>query len=328
MASRVDDIAVELLNFLRSAPDRHYSTKKLAEKFSTQPRFIGEALRGLAVWGYKFAYDKTMQVRFVSAPDSIFPHEISHHLKTKFIGRNIISHFSVPSTNSLALNLADEGAVEGTLVIAEKQTSGRGRLGRSWHSPPKTGLWFSLVLRPDLPPADMPGLSIVTATALAETIVAELKLDAKIKWPNDCLVEGLKVAGILTELSAELDKVRHVIVGTGINVNQAYRDFPPFIRRKATSLRIESGIEISRIEFLADFLLNFEKMYLQFKKSGLKPLLPKIKKRSSLLGREVRLKRGKKTIVAKAVDIGTDGALIVKRRKETLRVTAGEVTVV
>jgi len=328
MGRRVDDIAVEVLNLLRNSPDRYFVVQKLAGRLSTNARFINEALRGLAVWGYKFDFDDKLRVKFVSAPDSIFPHEIHHHLKTKFIGRNIISHVSVPSTNSLAFSLADEGAAEGTLVIAEKQTSGRGRLGRSWHSPSKTGLWFSLILRPDLPPAVLPGLSIVTATALAETIISSLKLEAKVKWPNDCLIDGLKVAGILTELSAELDKVKYVIVGTGVNINQTLRNFPPHLKHKATSLKLETGSEINRIEFLAEFLLNFEKMYLQFKKCGLKPLLPKIKKRSSLLGRQVRLKQGKKTIVAKAVDIGTDGALIVKRRKETLRVTAGEVTVV
>ncbi len=328
MGGRVDDIAVELLNFLRNSPDRFYAIPKLAERFSTRVKFINEALRGLVVWGYKFDFDNTSRVRFVSAPDCIFPHEIGYHLKTIFIGRNIVSHFSLPSTNSLAFTLASEGAPEGTLVIAEKQTSGRGRLGRRWHSPSKLGLWASLILRPTLPPSESPGLSIVTATALAETIISKLNLDAKVKWPNDCLIDDLKVAGILTELSAELDKVNFVVIGVGININHLRKDFPPYLKKKATSLQIESGGRIDRIAFLADFLLSFEKMYLQFKKKGLKPLLPRIKKRSSLLGQQVKLKMGNKTIIAKAIDIDTSGALLVKRRKETLRVTAGEVTVV
>jgi BirA family biotin operon repressor/biotin-[acetyl-CoA-carboxylase] ligase len=328
MGSRADEIAIGLLNFLRKSREESYAIPELAERFSTRPRFINQALRGLAVWGYKFDFDNTSDVRFVSAPDSIFPHEIENYLRTKFIGRNIISHFSVPSTNSLAFSLAEDGAPEGTLVIAEKQTSGRGRLGKRWHSSPKKGLWTSLILKPPLPPAVLPGLSIITATALAETIVSKLELDAKIKWPNDCLIDGYKVAGILTEVSAELDKANFVIVGTGINVNHAIKDFPLSLRRKATSLKIETGESIDRVQFLADFLLEFEKTYIQFKKHGLKPLLPRIRKRSSLLGKQVRLKQGNKTIIARAVDIGIDGALLVRRRKETLRVTAGEVTVV
>ncbi len=328
MRGRVDEIAIGLLSFLRKSRERSYAIPKLAEKFSTRPRFINQALRGLVVWGYKFEFDNTSKVRFVSAPDSIFPHEIEHYLKTKFIGRNIISHFSVPSTNSLAFSLAEDGAPEGTLVIAEKQTSGRGRLGRRWHSSPKKGLWTSLILKPPFPPAELPGLSIVAATALAETIISKLELDAKVKWPNDCLIDGYKVAGILTEISAELDKANFVIVGTGININHTTKDFPPAFRRRATSLKIETGGRIDRVRFLADFLLEFEKTYIQFKRHGLKPLLPRIKKLSSLLGKQVRLKKGNKTILAKAVDIGVDGALLVRRRKETLRVTAGEVTVV
>jgi len=328
MSGHSDEIAIKLLGHLRNSPDKSFAIPDLARKFSTRVKVINEALKGLVLWGYKFDFDNTSRARFVSAPDSIFPHEINHYLKTNFFGRNVISHFSVPSTNSLAFRLADEGATEGTLVIADKQTEGRGRLGRRWQSPTKLGLWMSLILRPSQPPAELPALSIVTATALAETISDKLKLDARIKWPNDCLIDGRKVAGILTELSGELDKARFVVVGAGINVNQMSRDFAPYIRKRATSLRIEAGAVVNRIEFLADFLLRFENLYLKFKKKGLKPLLPGIKKRSSLLGRQVRLKRGSKTILAKAIDISAEGALLVRRRKEVLRVTAGEVTVI
>ena len=328
MSGRVDDIAVEVLSLLRNSPEKKYSIPELAEKFSTKPKFVNEALRGLVVWGYKFEFDCKSDVRFISAPDAIFPHEIEHHLKTKFIGRNIVSYFSIPSTNTHAFALADEGAVEGTIVIAEKQTAGKGRLGRKWSSPAKSGLWVSLVLRPKLPPAELPGLSIMTAAALASTIRSRLDLDAMIKWPNDVLLDDGKVAGILTEMAAELDKTRHVIVGVGINVNQHRKDFPASLRNKATSLLLESGDRIDRIKFLADFLLTFENFYLDFKKKGLKPLLPKVRKISSLIGNQVRLKKGRKTILAKAVDIDPSGALVVKRRRELMRVTAGEVTII
>jgi BirA family biotin operon repressor/biotin-[acetyl-CoA-carboxylase] ligase len=328
MGRKVGDIAIDLLGILRRSPAKYHAIPDIAAKVESRTRIVNDALRGLVVWGYRFEFDSSSRVRFVSAPDSIFPHEIDHHLKTKFIGRNIISYFSLPSTNTLAFNLATEGAPEGTIVIAEKQTEGRGRLGRGWFSPPKLGLWTSIILRPTLPPSELPSLSIVTASALAEALHASLKLDAEIKWPNDCLIDGLKVAGILTELSAELDKANFVVVGVGINVNQSARDFPPHLRGKATSLKLETGSQVNRLETLAAFLLAFEKMYVEFKKSGLRPLLPAIKKRSCLLGKNVRLKQGNKTIIAKAVDISPDGALLVKRRGEVLRVTAGEVTVI
>jgi len=322
------DLGLSILDLLRKNPDKDFSTQMIAGKFSASVRSVNDAIRGLVLWGYKFNINERSLVRFVSAPDSIFPHEIEYRLKTRFIGRTIFSHSSLPSTNTLAFSLAEDGVAEGTIVVAERQTAGRGRLGRKWHSPPKTGLWFSLVLRPPVLPSESPGISLVTALALAETIQKNLDLDASIKWPNDVLIDELKVAGILTEIAAELDKVRHVVVGAGINVNQHRKDFPPGIRNRATSLMLEVGEKVDRVGMLADFLKNFEKLYVEFKRTGLKKHLPAIRKRSTLLGEQVRLKRGKKTIIARAVDIDTSGALLVKRKGESMRVSAGEVTIV
>ena len=323
----ISDLLEPILNMLRDDPEKYFTIKQIAKKVGTTDTLAMEAIGGLSIWGYRFDTDSRSRFRFVSAPDSIFPFEIQYGLKTKTLGQEIESHFSVSSTNDYAIKMAEKEAPEGTLVITEKQRSGRGRLGRTWHSPPKTGLWFSLILRPDINPASAPSLSILTALTLSEVLRSKYRLRSQIKWPNDCLIDGRKISGILTELSADPDKVHYVIVGVGININTASKDFPGYLKPIATSIRAEKGKEMNRIEFLRAFLEKFEKNYDVFKNKGLKPFLPKIKKHSLMLGKKIKLKLGKKIIQAKAYDIDTDGALLAKHRKETLRVTAGEVTI-
>jgi BirA family transcriptional regulator, biotin operon repressor / biotin---[acetyl-CoA-carboxylase] ligase len=323
----VSDLLEPILIILRDDPQKYFTIKQIAKKVGTSDVLAMEAIGGLSIWGYRFETDSRSHFRFVSAPDSIFPFEIQYGLKTKILGQEIESHFSVSSTNDYALKMAEKGAPEGTLVITEKQRSGRGRMGRTWHSPPKTGLWFSMILRPDISPASAPGLSILTALTLSEVLRSKYRLHSQIKWPNDCLIDGRKISGILTELSADPDKIHYVIVGVGININVASKDFPGYLKPIATSLRAEKGEEINRIDFLRAFLEKFEKNYLIFKTKGLKPFLPKVKKHSLMLGKKIKLKLGKKIIQAKVYDIDSDGALLTKHRKETLRVTAGEVTI-
>ncbi len=323
----VSDYLEPVLYHLRDNKEKYFSLKELSEKLNLSPTIVRETIGGLSTWGYRFVMDATSNIRFKSAPDAIFPFEIRYGLKTKFLGRKIESHYSVSSTNLIAHNLAAEGASEGTIVISEKQRGGKGRLGRSWHSPQKVGLWFSMVLRPDIDPSNAPSLSILSALTLSEILRSKYKLHSQIKWPNDVLIDGRKATGILTELDAEKGKVNFVVVGIGINVNTLTSKFPANIRKLATSIREEYGEEINRIELLRDFLEKFEKYYNAFCKKGLKPFLARVKKHSLMLGRKVKLKVGRKVIQAEVYDIGEDGALLVKHRKEKLKVTAGEVTV-
>ncbi|MCI0405239.1 MAG: biotin--[acetyl-CoA-carboxylase] ligase [candidate division Zixibacteria bacterium] len=234
---------------------------------TTQLRHLIELLGG---WGYKVK-ESDGQLNLVEVGDFVNDFVIRHYLSTKILGHKIHSYQSVGSTNSTAWKLAEEGVPEGTLVVADRQTAGRGRLGRSWHSPPRVGLWFSLVLRPEVAPSQAPGISLLTALALSQTIGSRCGMEAKIKWPNDCQIAGKKVAGILTELSSELDRVNFVIVGVGLNVNQTKSDFPTSLKRKATSLSIETKQKWQRAEILALFLKEFEHFYLPFKKSGVAP---------------------------------------------------------
>ncbi len=318
----------ELSALLQENSQVFLSSREISERLGMHPYVVYQAIKELRRWDFEIASEKGKGYRLLKAPDFLVPGEIKGKLKTKVLGKEILSYRSLSSTNQLGFRLAEGGVKEGTLIVADEQTKGRGRMGRSWHSPPRLGLWMSLVLRPDIPPFKAPGLSICAGLALAQTIRKLTGLDAKIKWPNDCLINGRKVGGILLELSAELDRTNFVIAGIGVNVNQLPKDFPKSLSALATSLRIGWGKEVSRIELLISFLHRFEPIYLDFKKNGLAPQRRLIKKFSSLLGKKVAVKFGKEKIEGLAEDIDENGSLVIKTKRGKRVVRAGEVTVV
>lgn len=194
--------------------------------------------------------------------------------------------------------------------------------------PAGTGIYVSIVLRPKFPPDKAPGLSLATALALADTLSSYCPGEIKIKWPNDVLLAGRKVAGILTELSAERNEINHVIVGVGINVNHSQTDFPEEIRKQAISLRLVTRKLVNRAELLRDFLARFEREYAKFKKSGLKPSRRRLREYSSMLNQPVKLTSGTHILEGTAVDIDADGSLVLLSGNHQLRIAAGEVTVI
>ena len=247
---------------------------------------------------------------------------------TKFVGQNIHAYKSVKSTNEIASFLAESGEKEGTVIVTEEQTQGKGRLGRRWHSPPKAGIYVSIILKPAFTPDEAPGLAIMTALALADTFGELTSGKIQIKWPNDILLNGKKVAGILTELSAEKKKINHVIIGIGINVNHTKEDFPDDLKTVATSLRIINKKKADRVNLLQSFLKAFENEYRKYQKNRLKTSLKKIRKYSSLIGSWIKLNYGNKIIEGLAVDIDTNGALIIEIEGEKISINSGEVTVI
>ncbi len=317
----------ELAELLQKNHHTFLSTKELAERIGVHPYVVYQAIKELRRWDFKILSEKGKGYRLMESPDLLLSSEIKKNLKSEVLGKEILSYRTLGSTNQLAFRLAENGASEGTLIVADKQTRGRGRMGRSWYSPPKLGLWISLILRPDIPPFKAPGLSICAGLALAQTINDLTGLDAKIKWPNDCLLNGRKVGGILLELSAELDRINFVIAGIGVNVNHRPSDFPKRLSAIATSIRMEWGKEVSRINLLTSFLERFENLYLYFKKKGLTSQRQLIRKFSSLLNRKVTVKLGKEKIEGKAEDIDEYGSLVIKTTRGRRVVTAGEVTV-
>lgn len=327
MNRTLQTVEEELVGLLEKNNHRFLNTKDVSLKLGVHPYVVYQAVRELRRWGFKIQSERKKGYRLVESPDLILPAEIKKNLKTKILGKKVYSYRKVGSTNVLGFRLAETGAEEGTLIVAEEQTKGKGRMGRSWYSPPRLGLWMSLILRPDIAPFKAPGLSICAGLSLAQAILEMTGIEAKIKWPNDCLIDGKKVGGILLELSAELDRINSVIVGIGVNVNHSAKDFPKNLAQTATSIKIKLGEDISRITLLTSFLKKFERIYLDFKKNGLSPQREMIKSFSSILGKKVMVKFGKEKIEGMAENIDDNGSLVIKTKKGEKVVTAGEVTV-
>src|ERR1017187_7840841 len=246
----------KILSALRAHPDG-VSGAQLAESLGISRAAVWARIEELRRLDYDIEASPHFGYRLVSFPDALHPDDLLARLgQTKIIGRDIQVFEQTTSTNDVMEKLARDGVKEGVVVFAESQTRGRGRLGRKWISPARKGLWFSVLLRPDLRPQEATQMTVASATALRRAIAAETGLKPEIKWPNDILTGGKKVAGILTEMSAELDHVRHIILGIGVDVNQS--EFPPELRKIATSLKIESGREISRAGLAVEILRELD----------------------------------------------------------------------
>lgn len=192
--------------------------------------------------------------------------EIRRFLKTKWAGQNLFCYDEIDSTNTCVLKLGEAGAIHGTVVVADQQNMGKGRRGRNWVSPPKTNIYMSLLLRPCFEAVKAPMLTLLMAYSVAEALMELEQVDAKIKWPNDIVLNKKKICGILTEMMMKEQTIDYVVIGVGINVNVG--SIPQELRESATSLRIETGRELSRAALLARVLEKFEENYEQFCKAG------------------------------------------------------------
>jgi BirA family biotin operon repressor/biotin-[acetyl-CoA-carboxylase] ligase len=321
----MDPLAEDVIDLLR-APKRALTERELADTLSIERNRLTGALDELRELGYRFSSDDTQRLSLAAVPDRMIDMEILAGLRTLKFGRSLHCYNSIGSTNVRAIQLADAGAPEGTVVIAEEQTKGRGRLGRDWKSAAGLGIYSSIILRPAVRPEQAVGLSLLAGLAVADTAEKELGLDTQLKWPNDVLIDGKKVCGNLIELSAEPDQVYYAVCGTGINVAQKPKDFPPPLRKSATSLSHALGEPVDRLAFYRAFLYRFEKLYNRFRRQGLAPLLPAYRERSVLLGKKITIRCGREKIAGTAVAIHDSGGLVVKTRGREVVVHAGEAT--
>lgn len=324
------ELAENLLFEIRKNDRKTFLEESLARQFAVEPENIARAVGLLVEWGYKLNLSsKNKKLRFISPPDILSDSEIKYNLKTKVIGQTVFAYNSVKSTNDIAATMAaaKTPAPHGTIITANEQTKGRGRLGRSWHSPPGNGIYLSIILRPKFSPEKAPGISIMTALALTETINKLLPGRVQIKWPNDIFINGKKTSGILTELSAEKNKINHLIVGVGINVNQPPGSFPDEIKDTATSIRKVLRKKTNRAKLLKSFLLNFEKEYELYCKSQLSVSLKRLRKYSYLQDKHVRIISGNETIDGRVIGLNEDGSIIIKQKDKTISVASGEVTI-
>ena len=251
--------------------------------------------------------------------------ELVKNLKTDYLGKPLIYTDCVDSTNNEVKRLAKKGCPQGTTVIAERQTSGKGRFGRVWKSPVGTGLWFSFLLRPEADFSKISGITLAAGLGVCRAVRNFMGLDAKIKWPNDVIINNKKICGILTEAAAEADKIKYAVVGIGINVNN--RNFPDEIKEKATSLTIENGnIPVDRTEFFKEVLFYTEKCIDCYLENHI--ILEDYKVLCATLGRNITVIRGKNVLKGIAEDISESGDLIVTdENRNKVLVNSGEVTV-
>jgi BirA family biotin operon repressor/biotin-[acetyl-CoA-carboxylase] ligase len=300
-----------ILSFLAEGGDEFTSGAALSDKLGLTRSAVWKHVETLRNLGYRIEAVPSRGYRLVAVPDRLTSLELSPLLNTHDLGRTLHAFDTLASTNATAFELANEGALNGEVVIAEQQTAGRGRRGRTWVSPARKNLYFSAVLRPELPPQRAPELTLVAAVALAET-VREAGADAFIKWPNDVQIGGKKVAGILTELSAEADRVHFVVLGVGVNLNAGLADFPPEVQELATSLKLARGTEVPRALFTAALWTRLEHWLDVHAEDGFGPVREAWKALCSTIGAEVLVKTEKTELRGVAEDIDETGALMVR----------------
>lgn len=314
----------KILSLFLQSPDSFLSGEEISEKLGVTRAAVWKHLNTLRAEGFVFESAPRLGYRLIAVPDILYPLLVQKELATRCFGRNIVHFAETASTNITAKELAADGAKEGTLVLAETQTKGKGRLGREWSSPAGVGLWLSLILRPPILPPATPQITLLTAVALAEE-VKKLGIPAGIKWPNDLLVSGKKLAGILTEMGAETDRVNYVVVGVGINVNTA--EFPPEIADIATSLRLEAGKHIERRRLLQNFLVNWERWYDRWLAEGFAPVREAWLRESVTVGQEVKVTSITGVTAGTAVGLDSDGALLLQTPDGAVRrILSGDVT--
>lgn len=298
----------EILAVLRSAAGR-VSGEEISARLGVSRAAVWKYIKNLRDEGYRIEAATSQGYKFVRAPDLLLPSELRPFLPVNFPSK-IYWDRSTGSTNDEAKKLAQAGASLGTLVVAETQSGGRGRRGRGWESPPG-GVWFSVILRPDVDVPLVSRISVFSAVVAAEEITAESGLSTTIKWPNDILIDGKKVCGILIELAAELEQVSYIIVGIGINANLRATQLSPDVRRTATTLLDASGKKINRQRLLAKIASRLVLELPDVFGDNYTDYLKRWRELSFILGRRVKIEAGGRVFTGKALDIQESGALIV-----------------
>jgi BirA family biotin operon repressor/biotin-[acetyl-CoA-carboxylase] ligase len=305
------------------------SGAELAERLGISRAAVWARIEELRRLGYEINANPHNGYRLRSSPDVLNQDDILSLLSGKqLIGRDIRVFQETTSTNDVADRLGRDGVKEGVVVLAEKQSKGRGRLGRSWVSLPQKGLWLSLLLRPPLPPQGATQLTIASATAVVRALRKSTGLQAEVKWPNDILIAGKKVCGILTEMAAELESIKHVVLGIGLNVNFESDDFPQEIRKIATSVRIESGRPFRRCEIAAGLLEELDSDYRRLLKGEFEEIADEWEAACSTIGHNIEIAAGNRIISGRAESLDSQGALLLRTQHGRLeRIIGGDVTV-
>lgn len=309
------ELRKRLLDAFSKSGEEFLSGQHLADVVGCSRTAVWKHIEELRKEGFELEAVRRKGYRIIKVPEKITPNEILLGLQSKRLGQQIHYEESVHSTQKIALQLSLEGAPEGTVVIAEEQTSGRGRMARHWYSPKYSGIWMSIILRPNLPPQKAPQLTLIVAVAAVQAIQELTSVQPEIKWPNDILINGKKITGILTELQAESDRINSVIIGIGMNVNQAIDDYPEEIRDIATSLFIESGEKVNRASMIKVLLEKLEYLYDLYIKEGFYPIKLLWESYAISIGKMITARMLQGNLYGKAIGITDDGVLMVEDKK-------------
>ncbi len=308
----------EIIHMLEAAGQGYLSGQTLAEALGVSRTAIWKQVQGLKSEGYEIVSVTNRGYKLMRKADPLSVEAIREGLETEALGCALFYFDSVDSTQAIAKEKAPISP-HGTVVVANKQTNGKGRLGRSWHSPHGLGVYMSLIVKPNISPAQSPQLTLLTAIAVVDTL-AKFGVDAGIKWPNDCLVAGKKISGVLTEMAADADQIQHVIIGVGLNVNHSAHDFTAEITPIVTSMKMSLGLEnatmIPRSEVIQVFLLEWEKLFALYLREGFAPIKEKWELRSNIVGRNIKVTMMKRELYGVAIGVTEAGALLVKDSQE------------
>lgn len=322
----------KIIDMLKKADGGFVSGEDIAEKLDVSRTAIWKHIQKLKKKGYDIISRENRGYSLQKLPDLLEPENILPELKTKIIctdSSQMIYFDSTESTNKVAKKIASEGALEGTVIVAEEQSGGKGRLERSFFSPKGKGILFSLILRPNCLPKDAPKFTLMAAVALVLAL-EKFNLHANIKWPNDIIFDGKKLVGILTELSAEIGRVNYIVIGVGVNANIRREEFPEELQNIAASIcEMNGGENISRIKLFRAILEECDELYREIISNGFDKIFELWRKYNLTLGREVKVISAEsgEIFFGKAIDIDKEGALIVEADGKRKTVYAGDVSV-
>ncbi|TKC19693.1 biotin--[acetyl-CoA-carboxylase] ligase [Robertmurraya kyonggiensis] len=308
----------KLLDAFTEHEGEYLSGQYLADLIGCSRTAVWKHIEDLRHEGFELEAIRRKGYRIVKAPDLVTANEIRLGLKTSIIGQEIHYHETVDSTQKIAHRLGFENVPEGTVVVADEQVGGRGRMNRPWHSAKGTGVWMSIILRPSIPLPKAPQLTLLTAVAVVQAIGDCTELEPHIKWPNDILINGKKVTGILTELQAEADQIHSVIIGIGINVNQQKSDYPPELQSIATSLAIEKGEFVNRAELIQAVFTRLEKLYALYLEKGFLPIKLLWESYAISIGKKITARTLSGNLTGKALGITDDGVLMLEDDQGTI----------
>ncbi len=323
---RASDTDIILVSVLKSQENAFISGEDLASLLKISRASIWKHILALRKCGYQIESASYKGYRLVQSPDLPLPTEILPGLDTEIIPSEYLYYHETESTNNVGADLGNQGTPEGTVVVADSQTHARGRLGRSFLTPPGVGVWMSVVLNPPMEPHDSGKLTVMAAVAVAEAVRGSCSIEPQIKWPNDILISGKKVCGILTEMTAEQDRIKFIVLGIGLNVSQS--KFPGELADTAISLQMATEEPVERNAVLARLLKELDTNYRRLLRGGFEEILNRWRELSGTLNREIVCESAQGVIRGKAVDLAPDGALLIESEHGKIRrVYSGDVTV-